>query len=59
MKNVFEKGTNEDVKKVLADQKALVTAAKAAKKATVGKSQAEIDAADTAFVLEKKKLKEL
>jgi len=37
----------------------LVNAAKAAKKNTTGKSDAEKDAADSAFVIEKKKLKEL
>jgi hypothetical protein len=59
MKNVFERGTNEDVKKVLADQKALVQAAKAAKKKTTGKSEDEKASAQAAFVIEKKKLKEL
>lgn len=37
----------------------MVQAAKAAKKKTTGKSEAEKDAADSAFIIEKKKFKEL
>jgi hypothetical protein len=62
MTNVFSTGDTEKVKKLQADQEALVDAARLAKKTVAAKSTSskeEIDAADTAFVLEQKKLRVL